>query len=1114
VTLLFNPVFYRSYSRYTSTGRESFSQVTDRCIKALAELGKLDREDWKLIDRYMNDMKVFPSGRWLWVGGTDWIKDPENHPGAYNCSSQVINSVESIESMAELAMMGCGTGAVLEVENLKSLPPVSKKINLDVLNNVGEYYNQGKYKEHSELTFLRNGTTVIRVGDSRKGWVTAYGNLISIFFGEFVEATDKVVIDFGYVRPKGKLLKGFGGVANPGALPHAFKRVGEILNNAYGCQLTSVQVCLLIDEMAKAIVAGNIRRSAGIRQGSREDLLFSTAKDNLWQQEESGQWKIDPDRDALRMANHTIVWHKKPSYQEVLDSVTKQFHSGEGAIQYAPEAIYRANADLFESHFYPDLAKKLFINSYENYQAEFFIKEVLNQHEMSDFEISDRLQRYGLNPCITGDTWVQTNKGARRVTELVGEGKQTVILSGIPYETTDQGFFYTGKKEVYKLETEEGYNIKLTDNHKLFKAERKNSETYVMKWEELQDLRVGDKLKINNHRNINKWNGQGDFKDGWLVGSFFINGYSLCDSNRNSIKTIVYMSQHHKGLCHIAKKYINQLEGNEIVFNINNSHNFSEIFSSKLSSLIERYFNTTDIKKINDVIEKAGYQFYIGFLRGVFDACGVIELFHETKVRINLINTNPNLLLDVQRMLLRVGIASNLNTRKKELTRLVISKDNLEVFRDVISFHDPEKKEKLDKALLTMTRGSNRDKFFVTVKTIKKVGIEKVYDCTVPSVSSFDANGFVAHNCGEIIMHNNFCNLTEVHLNKLDPRNIVQQQEAFKAAGIMSSILLHHKFTDPRFQTSRELDPIVGVSFTGLFDFFVKLFGVKWLEWWAAGRPNKFMRFNYRNDYDDYSEYFRVQERAYLGRWKSAAVAAVREYCKKHGLKIPNRVTTVQPAGTKSLLTGASPGWHPPKSAMFIRRITFAKDHPVAKACIDYGYNVIPGQSDKDENGVLLTDPFDPRCTEWLVEIPVKTDWADMYGAEYIDISKFSALAQFDFYMQVQKYYTQHNTSATIEFKEDEIKPLAKRIHQAIEQDEGYISAALLPRFEDLQAFPRMPFEPIDFDTYQKMIIEVNKKRKTDDFLEALNRHDLGWREQEGTMGCDSDKCLISEIQK
>ncbi|MFM6270704.1 MAG: ribonucleoside-triphosphate reductase, adenosylcobalamin-dependent, partial [Dolichospermum sp.] len=101
----------------------------------------------------------------------------------------------------------------------------------------------------------------------------------------------------------------------------------------------------------------------------------------------------------------------------------------------------------------------------------------------------------------------------------------------------------------------------------------------------------------------------------------------------------------------------------------------------------------------------------------------------------------------------------------------------------------------------------------------------------------------------------------------------------------------------------------------------------------------------------------------------------------------PNRCTTVQPAGSKSLLTGASSGWHPPKAQRFIRRITFRKNDPVALACIDYGYNVVPSQSDKDEKGRLLDDPFDIRCTEWLVEIPVAVAWANSPGADKIDLS-------------------------------------------------------------------------------------------------------------------------------
>merc|ERR1712216_498745 len=80
----------------------------------------------------------------------------------------------------------------------------------------------------------------------------------------------------------------------------------------------------------------------------------------------------------------------------------------------------------------------------------------------------------------------------------------------------------------------------------------------------------------------------------------------------------------------------------------------------------------------------------------------------------------------------------------------------------------------------------------------------------------------------------------------------------------------------------------------------------------------------------------------------------------------------------KSLLTGAAPGWHPPKAHRFIRRITFRKDDPVAMACMDYGYTIVPSQSDKDDEGRLLNDPFDPRCTEWLVEIPTEVSWANL----------------------------------------------------------------------------------------------------------------------------------------
>jgi ribonucleotide reductase, class II len=352
----------------------------------------------------------------------------------------------------------------------------------------------------------------------------------------------------------------------------------------------------------------------------------------------------------------------------------------------------------------------------------------------------------------------------------------------------------------------------------------------------------------------------------------------------------------------------------------------------------------------------------------------------------------------------------------------------------------------------------------------------------------------------EIIGSNFHCNLSEIHLNQIDPDNYKEQEEAFTAGALSVVALLNHKFLEERYQYSRELDPIVGVSFTGLFDFFVHAFGVDWLRWWESGRPAT-----------DQGLEFKKKEEKYLTFWKDIVHRVVWEYCDRHDLKRPNRCTTVQPSGTKALLTNASSGWHPPKAQRFIRRITFRKNDPVALACIDYGYNVIPSQSDKDEQGNLLNDPFDPRVSEWLVEIPVSVTWADLPNADVIDISKFSAIAQMDFYMQVQKFYVTHNTSATIELREHEVEEFGTRIWQTIQDDEGYISAALLARFDDHQTFPRLPFEPITKEQYEQLMTEVQTRRKTDDFYVVLSRYDFGELIEAGPAGCDSDKCMMPE---
>ncbi len=142
--------------------------------------------------------------------------------------------------------------------------------------------------------------------------------------------------------------------------------------------------------IVEGLLAHNI---AGMRQGASDDELFANAKMNLWQQDEAGNWRIDPERDALRMSNHTRVFHHKPTLNQCIDAVRQQYYSGEGAIQWAGEAVARASCDLM-----PDReTKRDFLKAYNEGKGMQWIGD--RYPEISQSELEHRLSRVGLNPC-------------------------------------------------------------------------------------------------------------------------------------------------------------------------------------------------------------------------------------------------------------------------------------------------------------------------------------------------------------------------------------------------------------------------------------------------------------------------------------------------------------------------------------------------------------------------------------------------------------------------------------------------------------------------------------------------------------------------------------------
>lgn len=115
----------------------------------------------------------------------------------------------------------------------------------------------------------------------------------------------------------------------------------------------------------------------------------------------------------------------------------------------------------------------------------------------------DMVKNLGCNPCVTADTWVQTVDGPEQVADLIYT-KKSLIINGKEYAVESDGFFFTGKKPVYKVKTEKGFSLKLTKDHFLLV----NKKGYLM-WQKLSDISVGTSIMLSNHRGIKKWIGTG-----------------------------------------------------------------------------------------------------------------------------------------------------------------------------------------------------------------------------------------------------------------------------------------------------------------------------------------------------------------------------------------------------------------------------------------------------------------------------------------------------------------------------------------------------------------------------------------------------------------------------
>ena len=292
---LYNAFIAKSrYARFRDDlgRRENWDETVNRYVdwmdKQAGRNGyQLSKEEIEEVRNAILNLEVMPSMRCLMTAGE--ALDRDNVAG-YNCSYAAVDNIRVFDEIMYILMCGTGVGFSAESKYTQKLPTVSESFN-------------------------KTDTTIV-VGDSKKGWASAFRELISLLYAGKIPKWD-----VSKVRPAGTPLKTFGGRASgPEPLVSLFEFAVQLFTKAAGRKLHDIEVHDLVCKIAEIVVVGGVRRSALISLGDLSSDRLRTAK--------SGQWWLENVQRAL--ANNSAVYDEKPDVGVFLKEWTSLYESKSG----------------------------------------------------------------------------------------------------------------------------------------------------------------------------------------------------------------------------------------------------------------------------------------------------------------------------------------------------------------------------------------------------------------------------------------------------------------------------------------------------------------------------------------------------------------------------------------------------------------------------------------------------------------------------------------------------------------------------------------------------------------------------------------------------------------
>lgn len=852
------------------------------------------------------------------------------------------------------------------------------------------------------------------IPDTREGWIESLKLILESYFKSYKK---EIQFDYSLIRPEGLLIKTFGGKScGPEPLKTLHEQIRNIFKDREGQLISISDIVNIMNMVGVCVVAGNIRRTAEIVFGPYNNEEYLKLKDYSWN-EELGEY--------------------------------------EGSMKHRAEYGWTSNNSIFADigMNYDEITSQIKINGepgflwLENVQS---YSRINGKPDYKDKKVK------GANPCLTEDCWVLTLEGPQQIKNLINK-ENFFNLNNSFYKTS--GFFSTGINRVFELKLKSGLKIKTTDNHKFL--------TEKNEWKELKDLKIGEKLKLNEKIIDLDWKGIGGTKEeGWLIGNLIGDGHF----GPNNEAVLSYWGEDR----FIMKEKVVEMLSKTFSISENNwskgsirEDNWVEIGSKNLGELAKKYGVIKGNKYFSSQIEEASSDFYKGIIGGLFDADGGIDYLVQG-LTISIGQSNLDLLERVQRMLLRLGINSRIYKGKekgkyllpgpkwtkenKELklyncktayTLNIGKRINVERFFKLIYCINPFRLNRYEKYIKEYKLNTYyKEKFLEKIEEINYIGKEETYDCTIEKVHSFNCNGFIVHNCNEQSLEPyELCCLVETFPTRNEDLEDFKRtlKFAYLYAKTVTLGQTHWSETNKVLLKNRR----IGTSLSGVA-MFIEKYGIDKLKN-CCEKGYESLEY-----YDTiYSDWF-----------------AIPKSIKK---------TSIKPSGTVSLLAGVTPGMHYPESNYYIRRMNLAKNSDLLPFIIEAGYKIEKSKSD-------------PLNTI-IVEIPVNIE-------NIRTIDEVSAWEQISLAAFLQKYWSDNQVSCTITFKKEEKDQLKYILNYFQYQLKGI---SFLPKI-DMKKYSQMPYEAISKYTYQERM----KKIKPLNFnLENLKEDGIGEK------GCNNDTCEI-----